>query len=147
LIGLLTVGLVGICVLVVVGGFFATRGLIPLTSQETPSPSVAATPDEIGSILATVTQFASEKPATVEAVIATMTAAGGNVAALPPALPTVSTPTPSPSPLTTINVTNNQGRSDDPHLAFDAQGNLHFVWYDTSLRSSGDPLVADFPSS
>ncbi len=144
LIGLLTVGLVGICALVVVGGFFATRGLIPLTSRGTPSPSVMATPDEIGSILATVTQFASEGPATVEAVIATVTAAGGNVTALPPALPTVSTPTPSPSPLTAINVTNNQGRSDDPYLAFDAQGNLHLVWYDTSLRPVGESPEADF---
>jgi len=144
LIGLLMVGLVGICVLVAVGGFFATRGLIPLTSQETPSPSVMATPDEIGSILATATQFAREGPATVEAVMATVTAAGGNITALPPALPTVSTPTPSPSPLTAINVTNNQGRSDDPYLAFDAQGNLHLVWYDTSLRPVGERPEADF---
>jgi hypothetical protein len=96
LIGLLTVGLVGICALVVVGGLFVTRGLIPPTSQETPSPSVAATPNEIGSILATVTQFASEGSATVEAIMATVTAAGGNVTALPPASPTLIPPTAIP---------------------------------------------------
>lgn len=41
------------------------------------------------------------------------------------------------TPFPPVNLTNNPGNSDNPHLAFDGQGILHLIWEDNSLRSTG----------
>ncbi|MFZ6029092.1 MAG: hypothetical protein ACOYYS_15370 [Chloroflexota bacterium] len=52
---------------------------------------------------------------------------------LAPALPPPPGPTPTPPAAT--NFTNNEGRSEQPAVVSDNEGNLHIVWFDDSLRA------------
>src|SRR5258708_40290805 len=98
----------------------------------TPTPPVTAPP---------TASLAGQTPTGLTPPAAQTSTAGGpnNTGPTPPAdlgTTPISTATTGPAPVGAK--LSSSGKAETPRLAFDAAGTLHLVWFDTSVRGTGD---------